>query len=136
MPKSARALLTDLYDAWRAHDLDLLAIYLPSDFSHSLNIPVEVLPVGGPRRGKGEAIERLKQIFKGFDTQYLEPGEIVTNGNRFILDVHTRCQERASGTWLDTKKKHVWLIEDGWPVELSEFYDLEQFEIFMNAVRR
>jgi ketosteroid isomerase-like protein len=101
-----------------------------------LNIPAELLAAGGARQGKAEAIARLQAIFSGFDTQYLEPGEIIVRGNCAMLEVHSRCQDRATGKWLDTTKKHVWLLEDGWPVKLSEFYDLEQFEIFMHAARR
>jgi hypothetical protein len=55
--------------------------------------------------------------------------------SRAVLDVHTRCKHRLSGKWLDTTKKHVWLLEDGWPVRLSEFYDLEQFAAFMKTTR-
>jgi hypothetical protein len=48
----------------------------------------------------------------------------------------TRCRHQSSGTWLCTTKKHVWRIEDGWPVELSEFYDLDQFDAFMRKAWR
>jgi ketosteroid isomerase-like protein len=129
-------LLTDFYDAWRAHDLDLMGTYLPDDFSHSLNIPAQTLSVGGVRKGKGDALKRLAEIFQGFDTQYLEPGRLIMRDGQAILEVHTRCQHRASGVWLDTRKQHVWLLEDGWPVTLQEFYDLEQFEAFMSCARR
>jgi hypothetical protein len=53
MTKPAKAILADIYDAWRAHDLDWLGTYLPAGFSHSLNIPMEMLPAGGLRLGKG-----------------------------------------------------------------------------------
>ncbi|MGH9807328.1 MAG: nuclear transport factor 2 family protein [Terriglobia bacterium] len=135
MSKIALANLADIYDAWRDHDLDRLASYLPADFSHSLNIPHELLAVGGVREGKGQAIMRLQEIFEGFDTQCIEPGQIMPDQNRLVLDVHTRCKHRLSGRWLDTTKKHVWVLEDGWPVYLSEFYDLDQFAAFMKAVR-
>ena len=82
----------------RAHDLDWLASYLPSDFSHASNIPSEILSAGGARQGKAASLERLEEIFQGFDTQYLEPGEIVVSGNRAILDVETKCQHRSSGS--------------------------------------
>ena len=134
--KTAEIILVDIYDAWRAHDLDWLASYLPQDFSHDLNIPIETLAVGGDRVGKEAALERLRQIFDGFDTQYIEPGRITLDGAVATLEVETRCKQRSSGNWLHTTKKHVWLLEDGWPVKLSEFYDLEQFDIFMNASRR
>ena len=41
MSLSAETILTDIYDAWRAHNLDLLATYLPDDFSHFINVPTE-----------------------------------------------------------------------------------------------
>jgi ketosteroid isomerase-like protein len=127
--------LVDIYDARRDHDLDRLASHLPPDFSHSLNIPREMLAVGGMREGKAETIFRLQEIFEGFDTQYIEPGQMTLDESRAVLDVRTRCKHRLSGKWLDTAKKHVWLLEDGWPVRLSEFYDLEQFAAFMKTTR-
>jgi ketosteroid isomerase-like protein len=136
MSKPATGLLLDIYDAWRDHDLDRFASYLPADFSHSLNIPPEMLAAGGMREGKAAAIARLQQIFEGFDTQYIAPGLMRRDETRVILDVHTRCRHRLSGQWLDTIKKHVWLLEDGWPVSLSEFYDLEQFADFMKTTAR
>lgn len=131
MTKPARAMLADIYDAWRAHDLDWLATYLPADFSHSLNIPEETLAAGGLRHGKGAVLVRLGEIFDGFDPQYLEPGEIRVDGTQALVTVHTRCRHRLSGKWLDTRKQHIWRLEDGWPVELAEVYDLAQFEAFM-----
>ncbi len=32
-------ILGDIYDAWRAQDLEWLASYLPDDFSHTVYIP-------------------------------------------------------------------------------------------------
>jgi hypothetical protein len=131
----AKTTLAEIYDAWRDHDLDRLASYLPSDFSHYINIPAEMLAVGGARHGKEAAIERLRQIFDNFDTQSIEPGPMSLDDIGASLDVQTHCMHRASHSWLHTTKKHVWLLEDGWPVSLSEFYDLEQFEAFMKSAR-
>jgi hypothetical protein len=129
----AKTNLVDIYDAWRDHDLDRLASYLPSDFSHHLNIPTEMIAVGGMRLGKTAAIERLAQIFDSFDTQFIEPGPMRVDEIGASLDVQSHCLHRRSQTWLHTTKKHVWLMEDGWPVSLSEFYDLKQFEAFMKG---
>jgi ketosteroid isomerase-like protein len=136
MRKSTETLLTDFYDAWRTHDLDLMGMYLPDDFSHLLNIPAETLSVGGLRQGKRASLKRLAEIFDGFDTQYLQPGRFIVRDSQAIVEVHTRCRHRASGAWLDTRKQHVWQLEDGWPVKLSEFYDLDQFKVFMSRTRR
>ena len=136
MPGSAKATLIDIYDAWRAHDLDWLGSYLPADFSHSMNIPAGQLDLSGMRDGKLAVLTRLREIFDSFDTQHLEPGALTLCGNKAVAAVTTRCLHRSSGTWLCTTKKHVWRIEDGWPVELSEFYDLDEFEVFMKKARR
>lgn len=131
----AQSNLVEIYDAWRDHDLDRLASYLPYDFAHHLNIPVEIISVGGARHGKKAAIERLRQIFDSFDTQHLEPGPMSLEQIGASLDVQSHCLHRSSQTWLHTTKRHVWLIEDGWPISLSEFYDLQQFEAFMKGAR-
>jgi len=131
--RPAKTNLVDIYDAWRDHDLDRLASYLPSDFSHHINIPVEFLPMGGVRLGKQAAIERLAQIFDSFDTQFIEPGPMRLDDIGASLDVKSHCLHRSSKTWLHTTKRHVWLMEDGWPVSLSEVYDLREFEAFMKG---
>src|SRR6476619_6804818 len=54
MPKTVRAVLGDIYDAWRAQNLDWLATYLPDDFCHVIDIPVDLHPLGGnPLRQEG-----------------------------------------------------------------------------------
>ena len=58
MAKTVGAILGDIYDAWRAHDLDWLASYLPDDFCHVVHVPQSVHPLGGARKGKRLAIER------------------------------------------------------------------------------
>jgi hypothetical protein len=131
---SAEAVLTDIYDAWRAHDLDLLATYLPDDFSHSINIPAEMHPLGGLRCGNPAALERLGQIFQQFDTRRLEPNRITLDTNGAAIEVLTRCRHRESGAWLDTIKSNIWALEDGWPVGLEEIYDLDRFRTFMDSV--
>jgi ketosteroid isomerase-like protein len=135
MSDSTKTTLIDIYDAWRARDLDWLATYLPADFSHSMNIPAETLSLSGMRDGKLAALDRLKDIFKSFDTQHLEPGELVLCGDKVVADVTTRCMHRPSGKWLCTTKKHVWRMEDGWPVELFEFYDLDEFDDFIRKAQ-
>jgi hypothetical protein len=41
------SIISDIYDAWRAQDLEWLASYLPQDFSHMVYIPKEIHPLGG-----------------------------------------------------------------------------------------
>lgn len=63
-------IITDIYDSWRAQDLDLLASYLPDDFSHMIHIPTEVHPLGGLCRGKMAALDRLGIIAAQFEVSF------------------------------------------------------------------
>jgi ketosteroid isomerase-like protein len=128
---TAKTTLIDIYDAWRAHDFDWLGTYLPADFRHFMNIPTEMLALSGTRHGKGAALDRLREIFQAYDTRHFEVGKLLVEADRASVDITTRCMLRGTGACLRTTKTHIWKLEDGWPVELSEFYDLTEFDAFM-----
>jgi ketosteroid isomerase-like protein len=132
---TAKTTLIDIYDAWRAKDFDWLGTYLPADFRHSMNIPIETLALGGTRDGKGAALDRLREIFQVYDTRHFEVGKLIVEADRASVEVTTRCLLRGTGACLHTTKKHIWLLEDGWPVQLSEFYDLAEFDAFLKHAK-
>jgi hypothetical protein len=77
MAKTVRAILGDIYDAWRAQNLDWMATYLPDDFCHVIHIPVDLHPLGGTRRGKKEALERLQLIVEQFDFVVFDTSDLM-----------------------------------------------------------
>jgi hypothetical protein len=87
MAKTVGAILGDIYDAWRAQDVDWLASYLPDDFCHVIHIPTTI---------------------------------------------HHR--HRGTGTVLETTKANFWTLEDGWPVRLTEYYDVTDLQAFFGPV--
>jgi len=128
---TAKTTLIDIYDAWRTQDFDWLGTYLPADFRHSMNIPTETLALSGTRHGKSAALDRLREIFQAYDTRHFEVGKLNVQGDRACVEVTTRCLLRGTGACLSTTKMHIWQLEDGWPVRLEEFYDLEEFRAFL-----
>ena len=60
-------IITDIYDAWRAQDLEWLASYLPEDFSHMVYVPTEIHPLGGLCRGKVAALQRWTVVSQELD---------------------------------------------------------------------
>jgi ketosteroid isomerase-like protein len=135
MTLSAQALLTDIYDAWRTQNLDLLATYLPDDFSHFINIPTDIHPLGEVRHGKVAVIERLELIFQQFDVERLEASQMAVNNNSATVEVRKRCRHRQSGAVLDLTRSDLWTLEEGWPVKLFEHYDLDRFRAFMKSAQ-
>ena len=128
------SVLSDIYDAWRAHNLDWLATYLPDDFSHRINIPPAMHPLGGERLGKKAALERLSLLFAQFETQRLSTSHLMIDEGKAALEVNTLCVHRPTGACLDIKKRHLWTIEDGWPTKLDEYYDIGPVAAFLQSI--
>ena len=111
-------------DAWRAQNLDWLATYLPDDFCHVIHIPVDLHPLGGTRRGKKEAIERLRLIAEQFDFVVFDTSGLLIDRNRAAVEVPIHYRHRETGAPFESTKANFWTLEDGWPVKLTEYHDI------------
>jgi ketosteroid isomerase-like protein len=129
-----RTILDEIYDAWRDHDLERLASYLPDEFSHVIHIPQDVHPLGGMCHGKKAALERLSLLFTQFDSVRLDPSEIVIDPGKAAVEIQIHCRHKETGRSLESVKTNFWTLEAGWPVSLAEYYDIAGFRAFMSAV--
>jgi ketosteroid isomerase-like protein len=134
MAKTVGAILGDIYDAWRAHDLDWLASYLPDDFCHVVHIPESVHPLGGARKGKRQAIERWAVLLARYEILRYDTDDIIIERNRAAVEIPMHYRDRETGTVLETTKANFWTMEDGWPVKLTEYYDLAELQNFFAPV--
>jgi ketosteroid isomerase-like protein len=122
--------IADIYDAWRAQDLAWLASYLPDDFTHMIYVPTEVHPLGGLRLGKIAALERLGEIIRQFDFLRFDTSDLMLRKNRAGLEIPFQYHHKATGTTLETTMASFWTFEDGWPVKLAEYHDLDRIQAF------
>ena len=134
MVKATGTILGDIYDAWRAQDLEWLASYLPDDFCHVVHIPTEIHPLGGPCYGKKAALERLRLITVEFDVLRFDTSDLMMERNRAAVEIPMYYRHRETGTPLETVKANFWTIEEGWPVKLTEYYDIAQLQAFFGSV--
>ncbi len=123
-------IIGDIYDAWRAQDLDWLASYLPDDFSHMIYIPLEVHPLGGLCRGKEAAVARLGLIAMQFDCLHFDTSDLMIRKERAGLEIPLRYRHRETGIQIETKMVNFWTFEDGWPVGLAEYHDIGRVQAF------
>jgi ketosteroid isomerase-like protein len=123
-------IITDIYDSWRAQDLDLLASYLPDDFSHMIHIPTEVHPLGGLCHGKMAALDRLGVIAAQFDFLRFDTSDLIIQKDRAGIEIPVRYRHRETGTLLETIIANFWTFEDGWPVRLTEYHDIGRIQAF------
>jgi len=106
-------IIADIYDAWRAQDLEWLASYLPADFTHMIYIPAEVHPLGGLCRGKAAALERLGLIAHQFDFLRFDTSGLMIQKNRIGIEIPIHYRHRETGMQLETIIVNFWTFEDG-----------------------
>lgn len=123
-------ILGDIYDAWLAQDLEWLASYLPDDFSHTVYIPPEIHPLGGARRGKVAALERLAIVAHQFDFLRFDTSDLMIQKNRAGLEIPIHYRHKETGVQLETMIVNFWTFEDGWPVRLAEYHDVGRIQAF------
>ncbi|MGC1344972.1 MAG: nuclear transport factor 2 family protein [Methyloceanibacter sp.] len=129
-----RAILGDIYDAWRKQNFDWLGSYLPDDSCHVIHIPVELHPLGGTRRGKKEALARLQLIVAQFHFDEIDTSDLLIERNRAAVEVPIRYRHRETGAPFESTKSNFWTLEDGWPVKLTEYHAIARVQAFVSAV--
>jgi len=132
--KNGGPILGDIYDAWRAQDLDWLASYLPNDFCHVMHIPISVHPLGGARKGKKLAIQRWSQIVERYEILRFDTTDLIIEWNRAAVEIPMHYRHRETGTVLETTTANFWTMDDGWPVKLTEYYDVAKLQTFFGPL--
>jgi ketosteroid isomerase-like protein len=130
------AIITDIYDAWRTQNLDLLATYLPDDFCHSVLFSRQVDDRAGECRGKTPALDRWRDYMEVFDYVRFETTALMVAGNRAAAEINLHFRHQKTGCEIKTVKINFWTMEQGWPVHLTEYYDIDRIDAFAAEVRR
>jgi hypothetical protein len=50
--------------------------------------------------------------------------------DRAAVEIPLRYRHKTTGQELVTIKANIWLLEEGWPVKLTEYYDVGALEAF------
>jgi hypothetical protein len=124
MSKAAGSILGDVYDAWRAQDLDWLASYLPDDFCHVMHVPAELYAMGGPCQGKQRVLDRWRIVVPQYEFLRFDTSTLMIDKDRGAVEISLQYRHRQTGALLDGTKANFWMFEAGWPVKLTEYYDV------------
>ena len=123
-------ILNDIYDAWRAMDPEWLGTYLPDDFWHMVYVPKQVHPLGGLCVGKTAALQRFAIVAREYDLLRYDAGDLLIHGDRAGVEITAHYRHRPSGLQIETTIVNFWTFEDGWPVKLAEYHDVERVQAF------
>jgi len=124
MPQTMQTILGDIYDAWRKQDLDWLGTYLPDDFCHVMHLPPDLCPEAGPCQGKPRVMERWRALLPTFDVLRYDTSNLMISKNGAAAEIVMQYRHRPSGEVLDATKANFWTFEAGWPIKLTEYYDI------------
>lgn len=127
-------IVCEIYDAWRAQDMEWLASYLPDDFCHVIHIPTEIHPLGGTSRGKAASIARLGVIADDFEILHFDTSGLMVQQAHAGVEIPVRYRHRETDIDLETTIANFWTFEDGWPVRLSEYHNLIRIQEFKQSV--
>jgi ketosteroid isomerase-like protein len=136
MASKMEIIVGDIYDAWRAQDLEWLGSYLPEDFLHVVHIPQAVHSFGGLVQGKDATLARLRLITVLFDFLRFDTGDLMIHKDRAGAEIPVRYRHRATGTELHTTIANFWTFEDGWPVKLVEYHDISRIQAFVDDLSK
>jgi ketosteroid isomerase-like protein len=117
-------IITDIYDAWRAQDLDWLGSYLPGDFCHMVYVPKQIHPLGGLCQGKEAVLERFAIVAREHDLLRYDTSDLMIHKDRAGLEIAGHYRHRGTGLQIETTIVNFWTFEDGWPVKLAEYHDV------------
>ena len=130
----AGAILNDIYDAYRAQNLDWLGTYLPDDFCHVLHVPTTVYPLAGPCQGKQAVLDRMRVCIAPYEFLSFDITTLLIEADRAAVEIAFRYRHKATGKELQTIKANVWVLEEGWPVKLTEYYDVGALQAFIQTI--
>jgi hypothetical protein len=135
MTQTMETILGDIYDAWRAQDLEWLASYLPDDFCHVMYLPAALYPDGGACQGKPHVLERWRNLLPIFEVVRYDTSNLLVHKNGAATEIAVQYRHRTTGDVLNAAKANFWTFEAGWPVRLTEYYDVSVFEAVVPWLR-
>jgi ketosteroid isomerase-like protein len=124
------SIVSDIYDAWRAQDVAWLGTYLPNDFSHMVYVPKEIHPLGGLCQGKAAVLQRFTIVAQDYDLLRYDTSDLMTQRDRAGLEISGHYRHKATGLQIETTIVNFWTFEDGWPIKLAEYHDIERLQAF------
>ena len=128
------AILNDIYDAYRAQNLDWLATYLPDDFCHVMHFPTVLHPLAGACQGKQAVLDRWRLYLAPLEILRFDTSGLMIENDRAAVEIPLHYRHKATGAELTTTKANIWTLEEGWPVKLAEYYDLTPLQVFAQTI--
>ena len=133
------SILTALYAAWAAQDIEMTLIYCSDDIRYTVHSPEGISGVGGVMQGKASLRAYLTAVCGVWDFVEIMSGDLTPNvadDPELVREsMRFRAVHRLTGLPLDGRKRHVWRVHNGRVVECDEFQDAMTIKTFLEMAR-
>jgi ketosteroid isomerase-like protein len=118
-----RAIVLDLYKAYREGDALRVAELLHDDIDWMIHGPAHIFPFEGQRHGKLAVLGVLAQIGEHFELKRYEHETLICENDRAAAMSRTSFVQRKSGRTLSLRLVNFIRIQDGKIIEFREISD-------------
>jgi hypothetical protein len=93
-------------------------------------VPKEIHPLGGLCRGKAAVLQRFAIVAQEHNLLRYDTSDLMIQKNRAGVEISGHYRHKSTGLQIETTIVNFWTFEDGWPVKLAEYHDIERVQSF------
>jgi hypothetical protein len=79
-------------------------------------------------------IERWRTVVADYEFLEVDTHDLIMVKDRAAIEIPLRYRHRRTGRLIETVKANFWTLEDGWPIRLTEYYDVSRVGSFMASL--
>jgi uncharacterized protein len=111
------------YAAFGQGDIPAVLALMADDVEWSEPGSADVLPWGGPRRGRQQAAAFFQELDRALTFEAFEPREFIAQGETVVVVGYERTVVKSSGHRVENDWVMVFTIRDGKIARFREYYD-------------
>jgi ketosteroid isomerase-like protein len=132
---SPREIATEVYNLWRAQDVESTFAYVAEDVVYALHFDEELAPFAGVSHGREAMMGAFYAMIEEFDYLKYEPTIVGVEGDVVRVQIQFRFHHRRTGADLEGSMRSVLTVTDGQIVRCEEHLDRGLVEAFMRLTR-
>lgn len=132
----ARAVAAEVYNLWRAQDVESTFAYVAEDVVYALHFDEDLAPFAGVSHGREAMMAAFYAMIAEFDYLQYDPAIVGAEGDVVRVQIQFRFHHRRTGANLEGSMRSVMTVTDGQIVRCEEFLDRGLVESFMRLTRQ
>jgi ketosteroid isomerase-like protein len=90
--------------------------------------------MAGACRGKKAVLDRWRVCIAPYDFLSFDTTNFLIEEDRAAVEIAFHYRHKRTGQDLRAIKANIWVLEEGWPVKLTEYYDVGALQSFLQTI--